>query len=231
MKNINEDTRTIVISTRDDRARERVRRIETHLAIAGFRNVDVMQARTPERENFQEVGLPDVLQGRWRTDLRHMWGSAACSLSHLDLMNWDAWELPMIVFEDDTMIHPHFFEYLGAIDFPEDLSWDVCHLSYFRDSLSSAQHPAGIVNRHLLRCAPNQSPGTYSYILNQPIFDRISPLMEEIDCQLAHKTDCIHSFVVEHDPPLTMPDFDLPSVRCDLDEIHWHANNPQSPAK
>lgn len=230
MKNINEDTRTVVVSTLDDRASERVRRIETHLALAGFRNVEWMQARTPGRENFQELGLPDVLQGRWRTDLRHLWGSAACSLSHLDLMDLDSSGLPMIIFEDDAIIHPRFFQYLAAIDFPDGLPWDVCHLSYFKDTLGSAQYPAGIVNKHLVRCAPNESTGTYSYILNQAIFDRITPLIEEIDCQLAHKTDCIHSFVIEHDPPLTMPDFDLPSVRCDLDDLHWHAHNPPSPA-
>lgn len=230
MKNVNEDTRTVVISTLDDRARERVRRIQSHLAVAGFRNVDVVQARTPERENFQELGLPDVLQGRWRTDLRHMWGSAACSLSHLDLMSWESTQLPIIILEDDATIHPQFFRYLAAIDFPEQHTWDICHLSYYNDNFGSTKHPAGVLTKHLVSCVPNLSPGTYSYLLNRPIFDRITPLSEEIDCHLAYMTDCVHSFVIEHDPPLTMPDFDLPSVREELDAIYWRANNPEAPA-
>ncbi len=225
MKNINRDTRAVVISTRDDRARERLRRIETHLALAGFRNVEVMQARTPERDHFQEHGLPDVLQGRWRTDLRHMWGSAACGLSHLDLMKLDASQLPIIVFEDDATIHPQFFRYLAAIDFPEDVAWDICHLSYHNENLGSAKHPSGVLNRHLVRCAPDETPSTYSYILNQPVFDRMTPLTEDIDFQLARETERIHSFVIEHTPPLTMPDFNLPSVRNDLDDLYWQENN------
>lgn len=229
MRNIDENTRTVVISTMDDRSQERLRRIETHLEIAGFRNVEIMRARTPEREKFHERGLPKILQGRWRTDLRHMWGSAACSLSHLDVMRLDSSELPILVFEDDATIHRHFFRYLANIDFPENLPWDVCHLSYHNPNLGSAEYPSGVINEHLVRCAPDETPSAYSYLLNRPIFERMNPLTEEIDFQLAHHTERIHSYVIEHDPPLTMPDFRLPSVRNDLDDLYWHENNREAP--
>ncbi|TWT66411.1 glycosyltransferase family 25 protein [Allorhodopirellula solitaria] len=228
MKNIDRETPAIVISTLDERSRERLRRIETDLALAGFRNVEIMQARTPERDQFRERGLPEILQGRWRTDLQHMWGSAACGLSHLDLMKRGPSELPIIIFEDDATIHPQFFSYLDRIEFPDDVAWDVCHLSYHNDNLGSAKNPAGVINQHLVRCAPDETPSTYSYILNRPIIDRMTPLTEDIDFQLAHETDRIDSYVIEHTPPLTMPDFNLPSVRNDLDDIYWHENNPQS---
>ncbi len=227
MKNIDPHTRAVVISTLDERSYERIRRIKTHLGLAGFRNVDIVQACTPQRGNFQELGLPPILQGRWRTDLAHMWGSAACSISHLELMKLDASALPIIVFEDDATIHPKFFRYLAAIDFPETVIWDLCHLSYHNPNLGSARNTTGVVNKNLLACAAGQTPSTYSYILNRPIFDLLNPLTEEIDFQLAHETDRIASFVIEHDPPLTMPDFDLPSVRNELDHIYWNENNPR----
>ena len=227
LKNINEDTRTVVISTLDDRARERVHRIRKHLALAGFRNVEFFQARTPDGEEFQRRGLPPILQGRWKTDLKHMWGSAACALSHLDLMKLDPSQLPIIIFEDDAIIDPNFFAYLADIDFPDGLDWDICHLSYFNDGLSSEKYPEGVVNKNLLHCAPNEITCTHSYILNQPVFDRVTPLNEEIDCQLAHQTHNIRSFVIEHRPPLTSPDFGLESVRNNLDAIAWASNNPK----
>ncbi|TWT78896.1 hypothetical protein CA13_02930 [Planctomycetes bacterium CA13] len=203
-----------------------MRRIEKHLELAGFRNVEIFQARTPQGEDFQGRGLPPVLKGRWKSDLQHMWGTAACALSHLDLMKLDPSELPIIVFEDDAIISPHFFSYLADIDFPDEVEWDICHLSYFNENLGSAKYPEGVVNKNLLRCAPNEITCMHSYILNQPVFDRVTPLHEEIDCQLAHQTDLIRSFVIEHGPPLTSPDFELQSVRMELDEIYWAKNNP-----
>ncbi|TWU49139.1 glycosyltransferase family 25 protein [Rubripirellula reticaptiva] len=219
MKNIDANTRTFVISTLDDRARERIRRISKHLARAGFQNVDIVQARTPETEDFENQGLPPVLQGRWHTDLRDWWGTAACALSHLDFMKLDPSEFPIMVFEDDAIIDFNFFRYLAEIDFPEGVAWDICHLSYFNENLSSAKYPQGVVHENLLRCAPNEITCTYSYVLNRPVFDRLVPLNEEIDCQLARMTDTIQSFVIEHQPPLTAPDFALQSVRMELDDI------------
>lgn len=60
---------------------------------------------------------------------------------------------------------------------------------------------------------------------------RMNPLTEEIDFQLAHHTERIHSDVIEHNPPLTMRDFRFPSVPSDLDDLHWHENNREAPGR
>jgi len=159
-------------------------------------------------------------------DLQHCWGTAACALSHLDLMKLDPSALPIIVLEDDAIIDPNFFVYLADIDFPDEVSWDICHLSYYNENLGSERYPEGVVTKNVLHCAPNEITCMHSYLLNQPVFDRVTPLNEEIDCQLAHQTESIRSFVIEHRPPLTSPDFELHSVRTELDDIYWAQNNP-----
>jgi GR25 family glycosyltransferase involved in LPS biosynthesis len=228
MKQIDEDTPTYVISTLDQQSQDRVRQIEWQLHRAGFRNAEIVQAKTPATEDFSSRGLPAILQGRWRSDLQHMWGSAACTLSHIQFYDRPLDELPVIVLEDDVTIHPEFFRYLEKVDFPVGLEWDLCHLSYFNSLVSSQANPTHLVAPHLIRCPADQLVGTYSYIVNQSFLDRFAPMVEEVDCQLAHQTDAVRSFVIEHEPKLTLPDFELASVRTSLDRVSWHQNNPPS---
>ncbi|PHQ34733.1 glycosyltransferase family 25 protein [Rhodopirellula bahusiensis] len=226
MIGINEDTPTFVISTLDEQSCDRVSQVKQHLQRAGFRHWQIIQAKTPETENFEGVGLPPILQGRWRTDLQHMWGSAACTLSHIQFYDRPDSELPIIVLEDDVTIHPNFFQILDAVNFPDQIQWDLCHLSYFNSQLGSQKNPTRVVAPHLIQCAPNQVAGAYSYIVNRSFLERFTPLVEEVDCQLAHLTDEIASYVIEHEPKLTAPDFRLDSVRMSLDHVSWHQNNP-----
>ncbi|MEO9590072.1 glycosyltransferase family 25 protein, partial [Rhodopirellula bahusiensis] len=171
-------------------------------------------------------GLPDVLQGRWRTDLQHMWGSAACTLSHIQFYDRAENELPVIILEDDVTIHPEFFRFLDEVKFPEHVQWDLCHLSVINPQFSSVASPERLVAPHLIECPPNQIAGAYSYIINRAILERFLPSVEEVDWQLAHQTDVIASYVIEHEPKLTAPDFRLDSVRMSLDHVSWHQNNP-----
>lgn len=226
MKNIDEDTPTFVISTLDEQSHDRVNQIEQHLRRAGFRNSQIIQAKTPETEDFEHRGLPDVLQGRWRTDLRHLWGSAACVLSHIQFYDRAEDQLPVIVLEDDATIHPEFFRFLDGVEFPEEIEWDLCHLSYANPQFSSQASLERLVAPHLLLCPPNEITGTYSYMVNRSFLGRFLPSVEEIDWQLAHQTNEIASYVIEHDPPLTAPDYRLESVRMSIDHVSWHQNNP-----
>ncbi|KLU06459.1 glycolipid biosynthesis [Rhodopirellula islandica] len=228
MKHIDEDTPTFVISTLDEQSKERVGQIEWQLHRAGFRNAEIIQAKTPETEDFERLGLPAILQGRWRSDLQHLWGSAACTLSHIQFYDRPEEELPVIVLEDDVTIHPEFFRYLEKVDFPEEVEWDLCHLSYFNPLVGSQGNPTHLVAPNLVRCPADHVAGTYSYIVNQSFLERFVPLVEEVDCQLAHRTHAVRSFVIEHDPKLTLPDFKLDSVRNSLDRVSWQRNNPPS---
>lgn len=226
MKNIDEDTPTYVLSTLDEQSQDRVVEVERHLQRAGFRNSQIVQAKTPETEDFESRGFPEVLQGRWRTDLRHLWGSAACTLSHMQFYNRREDQLPVIILEDDVTIHPNFFHFLERVNFPEMIQWDLCHLSYFNWELSSRANPDRVVSPHLVKCAPNRVAGAYSYIVNRPFLERFLPSVEEVDWQFAHQTAEIASYVIEHEPKLTSPNFQLDSVRMSLDRRSWHQNNP-----
>ncbi|WDQ14729.1 glycosyltransferase family 25 protein [Rhodopirellula sp. P2] len=228
MKHIDEDTPTFVISTLDEQSQDRVRQIEWHLHRAGFRNAEIIQAKTPTTEDFERLGLPAILQGRWRSDLQHMWGSAACTLSHIQFYDRSEDELPVIVLEDDVTIHPEFFRFLEKISFPEKVEWDLCHLSYVNLQVGSQANPDNLVAPHLVRCPPNHVAATYSYIVQRSFLDRFAPLEEEVDCQLARQTEAIRSFVIEHEPKLTLPDFEMESVRNSLDRVSWRLNNPRS---
>ncbi|MCC9641942.1 glycosyltransferase family 25 protein [Rhodopirellula sp. JC740] len=226
MQSIDEDTPTFVISLLDEASEHRRRQVECHLDRAGFRNATFVRAKSPDSEQFAQRGYPSELQGRWRTDLRHLWGSAACTLSHLQFYGRGTDELPVIILEDDVTIHPDFFHYLQRIEFPREVDWDICHLGLTNPKISAIENPERVVTPQLVRCPPNEVACTHSYILRRPILDRLLPMREEVDWQLSRCTESIRSFVIDHDPKLVQPDFQMPSVRTAIDHVAWHRNNP-----